>query len=252
MTEMEILQRAKEYVEKLAQGIDPISGAEVPEEDVINNVRVSRCLFYVADVLRQVIENGGVRAEPVRSEPLPSTIRRGEKTPFALTLEQREQYDFGDRTATVSAIVQQLNGFPDPDVMQKLKTASVTSYLLQTGLLAEEVKPDGKKSKRPTEMGRKLGISTSLCQGPNGPYALVVYDRQAQQFILDNLDAIAAINAAPLHENQGQPWSPEEDVWLRQAFRAGTSVKDLSAHLKRSSGSVRARLKKLGLLDEEQ
>ena len=48
---------------KLAKGIDPITGSEAPENDVINNLRVSRCLFYVADVLGRVIENGGVQIE---------------------------------------------------------------------------------------------------------------------------------------------------------------------------------------------
>ena len=36
------------------------------EDDVINNVRISRCLFYVSDVLRQVIENGGVIGAPAK------------------------------------------------------------------------------------------------------------------------------------------------------------------------------------------
>ena len=50
MTELEIMQRAKTYMEKLANGIDPITDREVPEEDIIQNVRLSRCFFYVADV----------------------------------------------------------------------------------------------------------------------------------------------------------------------------------------------------------
>ena len=33
-----------------------------------------------------------------------------------------------------------------------------------------------------------------------------------RQFILDNLDAIITINAAPLHENQGKHWEQEEDT----------------------------------------
>lgn len=55
MTELEIMQHAKEYLDKLAMGLDPLTGQEAPEEDIINNVRISRCLFYVSDVLRQVI-----------------------------------------------------------------------------------------------------------------------------------------------------------------------------------------------------
>lgn len=59
MTETEKLQRAKMYIDKLANGINPIDDADVPENDTINDIRLSRCLFYVSDILRQAIENGG-------------------------------------------------------------------------------------------------------------------------------------------------------------------------------------------------
>lgn len=244
MTELEIMQRAREYVEKLAKGIDPITDREVPEGEIVNNVRISRCLFYVADVLRQVIENGGIQVE---REPTVIYVKKSEKTPFALSLEDRERYPFEDRPTTVSVIAQRLNELADLEAVQKLKTTSITGYLLETGLLAEEMRPDGTKAKRPTDMGQNLGISTALRTGPNGSYTVITYSRNAQQFILDNLDAIAAINAAPLHENQGKPWKTEEDAWLRQAYGAGTEIKDMADQLKRSRGSVRARLEKLGL-----
>ena len=59
MTELEVMQRAKMYIDKLANGINPIDDTAVSENDVINNVRLSRCFFYVSEILRQVIENGG-------------------------------------------------------------------------------------------------------------------------------------------------------------------------------------------------
>lgn len=59
MTELEIMQRAKMYMDKLAQGIDPISDQEMPEDSVLNNVRLARCFFYVSGVLDQVIACGG-------------------------------------------------------------------------------------------------------------------------------------------------------------------------------------------------
>ena len=60
MTELETMRRAKMYLDKLAQGIDPITNQEVPDDSVLNNVRLARCFFYVSDVLSKVIENGGV------------------------------------------------------------------------------------------------------------------------------------------------------------------------------------------------
>ena len=59
MTELETMQRAKMYLDKLAQGIDPISGQEIPNDSVLNNVRLARCFFYVSGILDQVIANGG-------------------------------------------------------------------------------------------------------------------------------------------------------------------------------------------------
>ncbi len=243
MTELEIMQHAKDYLDKLAKGIDPLTGREVPEGDIIHNVRISRCLFYVSDVLRQVIKNGGIQVR---------TVKNGEKLPFALTIEERRQYPFGDWPATVSVIAQRLNELVDLNNMQKLKTTSITAFLMQSELLFEEESPNGSRNKRPTEAGRQLGISTTVRSGQNGEYTAVIYSREAQQFILDNLDAIMVINATPLHENQGKPWTQEEDAYLRQAAQTNVDVKEMSAELKRTHAAIRARLEKLGLTREKE
>ena len=242
MMDLEIMQHAKEYLDKLAKGIDPLTGREVPEGEIINNVRISRCLFYVSDVLRQVIENGGIQVK---------TVKSSEKAPFALSFEDRARYSFGDWPATVSVIAQRLNELVDLSTMQKLKTTSITAFLMQSGLLFEEESPNGSKNKRPTEAGKSLGITTTVRNGQNGEYTAVIYSKEAQQFILDNLDAIVAVNAAPLHENQGKPWTHEEDTWLHQAFQTGSDVKEMSVALKRPRAEIRARMEKLGLRWEE-
>jgi hypothetical protein len=38
-----------------------------------------------------------------------------------------------------------------------------------------------------------MGISLQLRNGPAGDYQAVVYNRQAQQFIVDNMEAIAEL-----------------------------------------------------------
>jgi hypothetical protein len=237
------LKVAIDWINKLANGMNPLDGSTLPDSDIVNNVHISRCLFYVSDVLRQVIENGGIQVK---------TVKSSEKAPFALSFEDRVRYPFGGWPATVSVIAQRLNELVDLSTMQKLKATSITAFLMQSGLLFEEEGPNGSKNKRPTEAGWKLGISTQQRSGQNGDYTAVVYDRQAQQFILDNLDAIIAINAAPLHENQGKPWEPEEDAWLRQAVQTDIDVKEMSAELKRSRASIRTRLEKLGLIGQKR
>ena len=51
-------------------------------------------------------------------------------------------------------------------------------------------------------------------------------------------------------KNQGKPWEPEEDAYLRRAFQTGVDVKDMFTELKRTRAAVRARLEKLGLTKE--
>ena len=50
--------------------------------------------------------------------------------------------------------------------------------------------------------------------------------------------------------NEGKAWSVEEERRLHGAFWALRDVRDLSAHHARTSGAIRSRLKRLGLVDE--
>ncbi len=79
MTELKTLERAKMYMEKLANGINPIDGSVIPDGDMVNNVRLARCFFYVADVLGQLIDKGGLT--PQKKTP---------KEPFALSHKQKK------------------------------------------------------------------------------------------------------------------------------------------------------------------
>ena len=42
---------AKDWIFQLANGINPIDGTDLSDTDIVNNVHISRCLFYVADVM---------------------------------------------------------------------------------------------------------------------------------------------------------------------------------------------------------
>lgn len=59
MTEVEVQQRAKRYLDCLVQGINPLDGTVIPEGDTVRQVRIARCLQYVSGILEQVIENHG-------------------------------------------------------------------------------------------------------------------------------------------------------------------------------------------------
>ena len=95
---------------------------------------------------------------------------------------------------------------------------------------------------------RHLTIDAKRMVCNNGTYFVVVYNAAAQHFIMDNLDAIIEFDNS-MKENQGQPWSPEHDRCLLDLHHKGVSVSEIAITLKRNSGSVRARLKKLGIIE---
>ena len=66
----------------------------------------------------------------------------------------------------------------------------ILAWLSSHGYLEEIVKEDGGKTKRPTEAGRAIGISTEMRDGSNGRFLFVVYNANAQRFILDNIYSI--------------------------------------------------------------
>ena len=237
MTELETLERAKMYLEKLANGINPIDGSVIPDGDIVNHVRISRCFFYVSDVLRQVIENGGVTAQ-----------ERDRKAPFSLTLGQREAFEFSAIPIPISEIAKRINALSPNENMATLPYSAIRDWLMSLGMLDYALDGNGKKAVRPTPQGESIGIGLEARNGPNGPYFVVVYNLAAQHFILDNLDAIIDYNSVKA-ENQGQPWSPEHDSCLLDLHQKGVPIKEIAVTLKRGSGAVRSRLKKLGITE---
>lgn len=237
MTELETLERAKMYMEKLANGINPIDDTVIPEEDVVNNVRLSRCFFYVADVLRQVIDNGGVTPQ-----------KKVKKEPFSLSAAQRSAFEFSETPIPISEISKRINVLSANENMEKLSYKTIRDWLEMLGMLEDVLDGNGKPTKRPTTQGESIGIRVESRTNLSGVYFVVVYNRDAQNFIIDNLDAINAFGHSKM-ENQGQPWSEEHDQCLRDLYAQNVPFKDIAATLKRNSEAIRKRLKKLRIIE---
>ena len=177
MTELEMIQRAKMYMEKLAQGIDPISDQEIPEDSVLNNVRLARCFFYVSGVLDQVIANGGKVAHTPQKD-------------FSITDEELRRINPSQEPIRITQFVELvMNAINDAD-RKRLKTTTITSWLIEKGFMSKQADADGKTKRLPTAMGEQIGLTVKLREGQYGTYQAAYYSAEAQQFILDHLQEI--------------------------------------------------------------
>lgn len=236
MTELEMINRAKTYIDKLANGVNPLTDEPVSENDIVNNVRISRCFFYISDLLRRFAEGG-----------FPEAAKKGKQQPFIITEEQRKRFEFSETPISVSEIARRFNAAVNTEGAVQMRYSGITFWLIVSGLLSVDRREDGREVKLPTAAGMELGISQEVRSGANGSYTVVVYNENAQRYIVDNIDAI--LEAEKLRfKMQGMPWSQAEDEFLEEQAARGIPVYDIALALKRNISSVRARTKKLGLV----
>lgn len=233
MTELETLQRAKMYIDKMANGINPLDDKPVKDDDIINHVRISRCLFFVSDTLRKVIENGGTVSVP-----------KVRKKDFEISVDEIEKFEFSETPIPVSEIAKRINELTDTENSKKFSHRMITDWLIKTEFLTEIETAEGEKRKRPTQNGVNLGISVEERQGQRGIYHVVLYNKNAQKFITDNIFAIID-NHKDKKSNQGLPWSAEDEQQLVDLCKQNATVEQMAVTLKRSQSGIRARLDKL-------
>ena len=176
MIDLEKLVTAKVWIEKLANGINPLNDELVKEDDIINNVHISRCLFYVAELLDEIKVGTAVE-------------RRGRKT-FFLSSKDAARIQISTPTG-IANFVRLVNEYI-PAEMKPLSTSQVIKWLRNEGLLQEVPKEDGHKTNLPTEKGNRLGIASEVQRNAEGiEYQRVIYSVDAQRFILNNIESLA-------------------------------------------------------------
>lgn len=175
MIDPEKLKVAKEWVEKLANGINPLTKEPVKDDDVVNNVHISRCLFYVAEMLDLIKE------------------RRPRETrlPFSMTVEEASQIPVSGPLG-ITMVVKAINDCI-PENMRSLNFVQVIKWLRSEGYMEEVVIDEKHKTNLPTAKGEALGIKIHLQQGIDGQdYRRVYYTETAQRFIYNNIETIVA------------------------------------------------------------
>lgn len=178
MINVEKLNSAKAWIEKLANGINPLNDELIKDDDLINNVHISRCLFYVSEILGE-IKTG-------------TPVERRCRKPFFLSTNDAENIPISIPNG-IANFVRLVNGYI-PEGMKPLSAGQTIKWLRNEGLLQEVSKADGRKTNLPSEKGNSIGITTEVQRNPEGiEYQRVVYSVDAQRFMLNNIEAIATI-----------------------------------------------------------
>ena len=182
MADVEKLRKVKRCIDSLAEGLNPFTGQPLPEEDIVNDVRVSRSLFLASAFLQEQIQ--GTTAK-----------KNGKKQAFRLSLEERDRVEFSSEPIPASELARRMNDAVDTQDCKKISYRQLTDWLVEVGMLKRVENAAGGQRRRPTDSGEKLGITVDSRVGQYGPYQVVLYSEAAQRFIVDNVDAIVSFAA---------------------------------------------------------
>lgn len=180
MTEKEILERAKRYVDSLANGINPLTDEPIDENDVVNNIRISRCLFYVSGVLDKVLRGDK------------SVIPKSKRLDFAISAEQLEGFQYSEVPLYVSEIADRISALSSDENMKRLSANKITKWLVQSGFMERRTEPTGRVKRYVTPAGIEIGLFQEERDSRHGKYLATLYSIDAQRFIIDNIEAILA------------------------------------------------------------
>ncbi len=178
MTELDKIIRAKAYIDKLANGVDPFSDMELEKDSVLQNIRLSRCFFFVSEILERVIENGGV------------VNAAGEKAKFFITDEQKNNILITEESVGVNEIAKRINAVINSSVMQGATGVKINNWLAGQRYLRSETRGD-KKIRITDVKGEEAGIHTVEVTAPDGrTYKKNIFGRDMQQYIIENINVI--------------------------------------------------------------
>ena len=185
MTELEKIIYTKGFIDKLANGINPIDGTPVPDSDILNNVRISRCLFYVSELLERNIE---LERKHERRE------QKKSRTEIYVTPDMLANFIPSEKPVSATVLAKNINEtlktYIEENNTTKLSYRKIIQFLVNLGMIEYKDIGNGKKKRVPTEAGEEIGLSLVVWNNYGRLINAIFYNESAQRFIVDNIEAV--------------------------------------------------------------
>ena len=174
------LDVAIKYVERIADGCNPVNNTPLDNNDILNNPNIIRCMYFIKDVLEEVRSNGGMIGGKTGKEPA---------LPFPIEILDRFAY------VEDKSITHVLNQIYEPIAdmnVKKVSVMKVTAALKENGYLLDEANPEtGKTRKVPSAKGKNLGIYLVEREYNGRMYESVTYNKNAQEYVVEVIRKLA-------------------------------------------------------------
>lgn len=172
--DMNKLDKAIIYVDRIANGVNPVNNSLVVNDSVLNDPNVIRCMYFIKEILKEVKENGGVIGKNNLSN-----------IPFDVNLLNKFVY-IEDKSIT--NVIKQINEYIDNSNMKKIKSKVVLDWLKDNDYISNKKDDEtGLTGSIVTEKGKMVGIYNEVRSFNGREYIATIYNKQGQEFIIDIL-----------------------------------------------------------------
>lgn len=181
MTDLEKIQYTKNFIDKLANGINPLDDSPIPDGDLFNNIRISRCMFYVSSILGKVIEEGSNYLNKNKSNVV---------VDFTIGEKDLEKYHYSESPIPISTITKKINEEILWDTPNKIDYKTIQNWLIINNYLQIVVDITGHNKTVETKNGLLIGIFSEIRENNGRTYKVILYNKDAQAFIIKSLNEI--------------------------------------------------------------
>jgi hypothetical protein len=174
--EKEKLLKAGEALNKIANGINPVTGEPIVQESFLQDPRIVRCLFYTKDILQKLADSG------FRTGPRPSS--------FSITAEEKARVELPPGNIGINQIAHCINEVININRSIKLTGVELNKRLKKMGILSEQPGQKGKTRTSVNAKSKDYGIELEKRSFQGNEYEMVLFTEKGKQFLLDNLERI--------------------------------------------------------------
>ena len=180
-SEMEKLEKSIIVLERIAKGIDPLTGEIIRENSFLNDPKIIRCFYYVAEVLRNASKG---------------VYSNNKATEFIITDEQKKRVEFPQGKIGVNEFSKRVNECLDLCFSRKLTGVELNKRLKKMGVLGEEKMENGKTRTITNEDSIMYGFEMEKREYNGREYEAVVINDKGKKYLLDNIESIMLENAS--------------------------------------------------------
>ena len=222
------LEVAIQYIRRMSDGKNPVTNRPAPENEVLNNMNVHRCLKFIDEVLTDVHKSGGT-VGMISQRAHKQFV--SEIFPYDALAQYRYLQD-----QQISYFLKQLEEYLPEAQKIPVPATTITLWMRENGYLEKKVLGDtGKENSVPTRKGENLGLYMEKAGTYPNEYYRVFYNESAQRFIIDNFRRILTESEEIRERNRREK---KKDGSPRSARQSAGNTSQSSAANRQGTGNA--------------